>query len=124
MSTVQGHKYPDVNQAINDNINNGALVVNWIGHGNEKGWGHESVLTLNMIGAWQHTNKYPIFVTATCEFSPWDHHTLVSAGEEVLLNPNGGGICLFTTTRLAFSSSNANLSSRFYEHFFSKDSQG
>jgi len=124
VSTVQGHKYPDVNQAINDNINNGVLIVNWIGHGNEKGWGHESVLTLSMISAWQNTNKYPIFMTATCEFSPWDHHTLVSAGEEVLLNPNGGGICLFTTTRLAFSSANANLSYSFYDNVFDRDDQG
>lgn len=124
ISTVQGHKYPDVNQAINDNINNGVLVVNWIGHGNENGWAHESVLTLNMIGVWQNTNKYPIFVTATCEFSPWDNHNLVSAGEEVLLNPVGGGISLFTTTRLAFSSSNASLSYKFYKEIFKRDDTG
>ncbi len=124
ISTVQGHKYPDVNQAITDNINNGVLVVNWIGHGNEKGWAHESVLTLSMITTWQNENKYPIFVTATCEFSPWDHHTLVSGGEEVLLNPTGGGIALFTTTRLAFSSSNASLSYAFYERLFTYDSNG
>ncbi|MDD2387157.1 MAG: type IX secretion system sortase PorU [Bacteroidales bacterium] len=124
ISTVQGHKYPDVNQAINDNINNGVLVVNWIGHGNENGWAHESVLTLNMIGAWQNTNKYPIFVTATCEFSPWDNHNLVSGGEEVLLNPVGGGISLFTTTRLAFSSGNASLSYKFYDEIFKRDANG
>ncbi len=124
VSTVQGHKYPDVNQLINDNINNGVLMISWIGHGNEKGWGHESVLTLSMINAWQNTNKYPIFVTATCEFSPWDHHSLVSAGEEVLLNPDGGGICLFTTTRLAFASSNANLSYLFYNEVFERNDEG
>lgn len=124
VSTVQGHKYPEVNQAINDYINNGVLVINWIGHGNEKGWAHESVLTLSMISAWQNTNRYPIFVTATCEFSPWDHHTLVSGGEEVLLNPDGGGIGLFTTTRLAFSSSNASLSYKFYENLLLKDADG
>jgi hypothetical protein len=67
ISTVQGHRYPDVNQAINDIINNGVLVVNWIGHGNEKGWGHESILTLSMIKTWKNAGKYPIFVTATCE---------------------------------------------------------
>ncbi len=118
ISTVQGHRYPDVNQAINDYINNGALVVNWIGHGNEKGWAHESVLTLSMIKTWRNKDKYPIFVTATCEFSPFDHHTIVSGGEEVLLNADGGGIALFTTTRLAFASSNASLSYKFYSNIF------
>ncbi len=118
ISTVQGHRYPDVNQAINDNINNGVLVVNWIGHGNQNGWAHESVLTLSMIKTWQNRDKYPIFVTATCEFSPFDHHTIVSGGEEVLLNPDGGGIALFTTTRLAFATSNASLSYKFYKNIF------
>jgi len=118
ISTVQGHRYPDVNQAINDYINNGVLVVNWIGHGNEKGWAHESVLNLSMIKTWKNKDKYPIFVTATCEFTPYDHHSIVSGGEEVLLNPDGGGIALFTTTRLAFSSMNASLSYKFYDNLF------
>jgi hypothetical protein len=124
ISTVQGHRYPDVNQAINDIINNGVLVVNWIGHGNEKGWGHESILTLSMIKTWKNAGKYPIFVTATCEFTPFDHHDLVSGGEEVLLNPDGGGIALFSTTRLAFSSSNASLSYKFYDNLFERDDEG
>lgn len=118
VSTVLGHRYPEVNQQINDIISNGVLVVNWIGHGNEKGWAHESVLTLSMIRTWQNKDKYPIFVTATCEFSPFDHHDQVSGGEEVILNPNGGGIALFTTTRLAFANSNAELSYLFYDQIF------
>jgi len=122
ISTVLGHRYPDANQAINDYINNGVLFVNWIGHGNEKGWAHETVLTLSMIKTWKNKNKYPIFVTATCEFSPYDDHMLVSAGEEVLLNPDGGGIALFTTTRLAFASSNASLANNFYQNVFNVDS--
>lgn len=121
ISTVQGHRYPDVNQAINDIISNGVLVVNWIGHGNEKGWAHESILTLSMIKTWKNAGKYPIFVTATCEFTPFDHHDLISGGEEVLLNPDGGGIALFSTTRLAFSSSNASLSYKFYANLFDRD---
>lgn len=121
ISTVQGHRYPDVNQALNDIINNGVLLVNWIGHGNEKGWAHESILSLSMIKTWKNKNKYPIFVTATCEFSPFDHHGLVSGGEEVLLNPEGGGIAIFTTTRLAFATSNANLSYKFYSQIFETD---
>jgi len=124
ISTVEGHRYPDVNQAITDFIHNGSLVVNWIGHGNDKSWAHERALTLNMIKTWKNGPKYPIFVTATCEFSPFDNHNIVSGGEEVLLNPVGGGIALFSTTRLAFSSSNANLSYKFYKNIFKTDEKG
>ena len=38
-------------------------------------------------------------MTATCEFSRYDDAQRVSAGEQVLLNPEGAGIALFTTTR-------------------------
>jgi hypothetical protein len=57
-------------------------------------------------------------------FTPFDHHDLVSGGEEVLLNPQGGGIALFSTTRLAFSSSNASLSYKFYNNLFERDDEG
>lgn len=121
ISTVQGQRYPEVNQAINNRVNSGALLINWVGHGNDKGWAHEMVLNLSMIQSWNNENKYPIFVTATCEFSPFDHHEIVSGGEMVLLNPNGGGIALYTTTRLAFATSNYNLLDRYYDYFFEKD---
>ena len=62
----------------------------------------------------------PAFLTATCEFTRVDDPGSTSAGELVFLNPNGGGICLFTTSRLAFSSSNYNLCQRFFTHVFSQ----
>jgi hypothetical protein len=118
VSTVLGHRYPDVNKTIDDAIANGVFLVNWIGHGNEKGLAHEQILTLEMIRSWKNTNKYPIFVTATCSFAPFDDHSIVSAGEEVLLNPNGGGIALFTTTRLVSAISFSKL---FVDQIFALD---
>ncbi len=119
--TIQGQRYPEVNQAINDRVNSGALLINWIGHGNEKGWAHEIVLTLSMIQNWNNKNKYPIFVAATCSFAPFDNHEIVSGGEMVLLNPNGGGIAIFSTTRLAYASGNYALLDKFYNIFLQKD---
>ncbi|HQB21243.1 MAG TPA: type IX secretion system sortase PorU, partial [Bacteroidales bacterium] len=124
ISTVEGHRYPDVNQAITDFIHNGVLTVNWIGHGNPNTWADERVLTTNMVKSWRNGPKYPIFVTATCEFAPYDNHNIVSAGEEIVLNPNGGGIALFGTTRLAFSESNAQLSYLYYKNIFKHDASG
>jgi len=57
-------------------------------------------------------------MTATCEFSRWDDPVRTSAGEYVLLNPNGGGIGLMTTTRLAYSSQNQIISNDFYDVVF------
>ena len=100
------------------------LSVSWIGHGNPNTWADERVLTTNMVKSWRNGPKYPIFVTATCEFAPYDNHHIVSAGEEIILNPNGGGIALFGTTRLAFAGSNAHLAYKFYNNIFNIDGSG
>jgi hypothetical protein len=116
VSTPGGQRYPDVNDAIIKRVQRGALIVNYIGHGGETGWAHEAVLGVSDINAWDNKNNLPLFVTATCEFSRLDDPARTSAGEYVFLNPNGGGIALFTTTRLAYTSSNAELNSRFYNY--------
>lgn len=105
VSTINGQRYPSVNQAFFDAMHNGVFIVSWLGHGSPKTWAHEVILDVPTIKSWKNTNKYPIFITATCDFSPFDLHTIVSGGEEVLLNPNGGGIALFTTMREVFGAS-------------------
>ena len=120
ISTPGGARYPEVNDAINKRIAKGTLVINYVGHGGELGWAHERVLEVPDIQGWTNYNKLPVFVTATCEFSRMDDPSRISAGEYVFLNPKGGGIALFTTTRATFAGGNLNLTSGFYTHLFEK----
>ena len=122
-STPSGDRYPDVNAAINERVNDGVLILNYIGHANERYLAHERVLDINDINAWSNTNTLPIFVTATCEFSRFDADD-TSAGESVLLNPSGGGVGLFSTTRVVYANSNFTLSKSFYRFIFANDSNG
>lgn len=117
-STPGGQRYPSVKEAINNRVQKGALIVNYTGHGGEVGWAHERVLEISDINNWTNIENLPAFVTATCEFSRFDDPARTSAGELVLLNPNGGGIGLFTTTRLVFSAPNFTLNKNFYKHLF------
>ncbi len=120
ISTPGGQRYPDVTDAINKRVAKGALIVNYIGHGGEVGWAHEAVLGVSDINSWDNKNNTPLFVTATCEFSRFDDPARTSAGELVLLNPGGGGVALFTTTRLAYAGSNYSLNYAFYKEVFKK----
>jgi Peptidase family C25 len=117
-SNAGGQRYPEVKDILNKRVNRGGLIVNYTGHGGEAGWSAEKVLEISDIDSW--TNKYelPAFVTATCEFSKYDDPARKTAGEMVLVNDNGG-ICLFTTTRLVYSSPNFILNRNFYENFIS-----
>ena len=119
--TAVSESYPEVNRLINEQVNNGILIFNYTGHGGENGLAHERILTIDNINSWKNKNKLSIFMTATCEFSRFDNHKYVSAGERVLLNPNGGGIALFSTTRLVYSSPNYTLNKNFYDYVFEKN---
>lgn len=117
-STPGGSRYPDVNKAINERTEKGALIVNYTGHGGEIGWAHERVLGIPDIKSWNNLDNMPLFFTATCEFSRFDDPERTSAGELIMLHPNGAGIGLFTTVRLVYSSPNLSLNQSFYKNVF------
>jgi len=118
VSTPGGQRYPEVNAAINTRMEKGTLIMNYTGHGGEVGWAHERVLELSDINSWTNWDKLSVFVTATCEFTRYDDPGRISAGEYVFLNPDGGGISLFTTARATFGGSNLSLNRGFYKHAF------
>ncbi len=122
-TTPGGERYPGVADAIGQQVRNGVLILNYVGHANERFLADERVLDVSNINSWSNRNNLPIFVTATCEFSRFDASE-TSAGEYILLNPNGGGIGLFSTTRVVYAYSNFLLSKNFYQFAFEKDAQG
>ena len=133
-TTASGQSYPDVTKAINDRISSGCLIFNYVGHGNEIGLAHERVVKTEDINSWRNKTRLPLFITATCEFSRFDDIEMnivtgemtnkSSAGEKVLLNRNGGGIALMSTTRLAYSAPNYSLNRNIFDAAFDRDSAG
>lgn len=114
-------KSPQANAALKTRIKNGTFVVNYIGHGNERLWMEEEILTQSDIERLTNRNKLPIFVTATCEFGRYDDPIRVSGAEELLLLEQGGSIALLTTSRPVFASTNFSLNQAFHENIFRKD---
>jgi hypothetical protein len=133
-TSVSGDTYPDVNKAINDRINSGCLIFNYIGHGSETGLAAERVVKIEDINSWNNARKLPLFITATCEFSRFDDIELnvatremtgkTSAGELALLNKDGGAIALMSTTRLVYSAPNHLLNKNIFTYAFTRDSTG
>lgn len=106
VSTPSGAKAPTVNAAINRQIQDGALIINYTGHGGESGWAQEQVLTRADIFSWRNADRMPLLVTATCEFGRYDDPGLVSGAELALLQRRAGAIGLLTTTRAVFANTN------------------
>ena len=101
-SSAAGDRYPQVNKAMRDAIEVGALVVNYFGHGGEDGLAKERIF--DKLDAQNINNicKYNCFVTVTCEYTKFDDPNRVTAGEFTFWNTNGGAIALITTTRQIF----------------------
>jgi hypothetical protein len=123
-SGAVGKDFPEAKTRVMQAISEGTLILNYTGHGSENNLAHERIITKTDINGWKNKNKLPLFVTATCEFSRFDNHNHTSAGEEVFLNPNGGGIALLSTTRIVYSSLNFTLNNAFYNHAFEKEENG
>jgi len=119
-TTPGGDENKGCEEAIQQRVEKGAFLVNYIGHGGETGWAHERILRVPTIRNWTNGVKLPVFMTATCEFSRYDDHDRTSGGEYVVLNPDGGGIALFTTTRLVYNSSNKRLNKHFHSIVYDK----
>ncbi len=98
-ATAGGFRYPDVNVALNNSVEKGALVVNYFGHGGENGWAHERILGINDINAWNNPKNMNMMITITCQFTKFDNPERDTAGEYVFWNKNGASASLITTTR-------------------------
>lgn len=124
VSTSGGERYPDARNALLDILFKGSFIVNYLGHGGDDGWTQERVFTSSDINALTNVDKLPLFITATCSFGPHDDPTTVSAGELLLLNPNGGAISVLTTVRVVIASHNERLVRNTFNVIFDKKPNG
>ena len=109
VASAGGNFYPAVNEAINNTIFKGTLVMTYLGHGGPNGWAQERILQVRDIQNWTNFERLPLVVTATCSFTGYDDASNSTAGEEVLLNPRGGAVALYSTVRAVYASENASL---------------
>jgi hypothetical protein len=116
-----GQFSPQAKDALDRAVEDGAVIVNFTGHGSEDVWMQERVLDADLIKGWKNGPKYPLFVTATCEFGRQDDPFRISSGEKLLLQKKGGSIGLVTTARPVNSSTNFELNKAFYIALFTKN---
>ncbi len=109
-----GTRAPLVNEAILKAFDDGALIINYTGHGSENQWAKSIVFNKEMIAGLDNDTFYPLIVTATCAFGRHDDANQISAGEHLVIKPNAGAIGLITTSRPVFASSNYILNLAFY----------
>ena len=106
VSGAGGARYPSVSEAIVNQVLAGALIVNYSGHGNHLRLSEEAVISAAEVNRFNNPNKLPLFITASCDFDPFDQPSKPSIARNLLYGSNNGAIALLTTTRLVFAYSN------------------
>jgi hypothetical protein len=120
-SGSSGERYPDVNTAIYNRMNQGCLIMNYMGHSNTNCWASELILQQSDINSW--TNGiYPFMFTSSCEFGRFDNYEYQSGAENALVKDNGGVISIISATREVVQPGNYSLNYNFYRKIFSQDS--
>ncbi|MCX6168169.1 MAG: type IX secretion system sortase PorU [Ignavibacteriales bacterium] len=116
--TGSGRRKPGVNKAIVDAVNNGTLILNWIGHGNPGVWAHESVFEKTTTIPQLVNQNYFFLTAATCDFGKYDDPSTQSSTELMNNKGDGGSIAAFTAARVVFSTSNAEINDSLYSNLF------
>ena len=122
VSSSTGNSYPDVTRLIKQQMQQGALVMNYSGHGGPGAISHEYVLRLNDF-AEPTSLRLPLWVTASCDIMPFDGQEN-NIGETALFNKKGGAIAFYGTTRTVYQPENRLMNLAFTNRVLSRDDEG
>ena len=117
--TSTGNTYPEITKQLKNYMTNGALIMNYTGHGAPSSVSHEKVLTLNDFKE-SKTKNLALWIFSSCEITPFDSQE-ETIGETALLNEGGGAIAFISATRSVYSTRNKYLNSFLMENLLSDD---
>lgn len=103
-SSSTGNTYPDAAALIKSQMAEGALMMNYSGHGISYGISHEFVLRLADFEE-PTSLRLPLWLTASCDIMAFDGQE-ENIGEAAVLNKKGGAIAFFGTTRTVYANYN------------------
>jgi hypothetical protein len=109
-----GNSYPDVERLVKKQMQDGALIMDYCGHGVAYQISHEKVLRINDF-ATATSLRLPLWVTASCDIMPFDTHE-DNIGETAMLNTRGGAVAFFGTTRTVYTGDNQNMNCSFMKY--------
>lgn len=122
-NTAAGVQYPQAHIDLINSINEGCVLANYVGHGSPRMLSDHALFQTPDIKSLNNVDMLPFFITATCDFAPFDHPE-PSCGEESFLYEHGGFIGLLTTTRLVYGDSNYRINREFLKYAFARNAEG
>ena len=122
VSSANNNTYPEAAKQIQKQMADGALVMNYTGHAGPHAFSHEYVILRENFENIKST-KLPLWVTCACDVMPFDSNN-GNIGESAVLNPSGGALAFYGTTRTVFASQNYNMNRYFMQYLFARSTTG
>ncbi len=113
-TSATGNSYPEATKTIKTQLANGALIMDYSGHGSQISISHERVLSLQDFQQFSNTHM-PLWITASCDVAPFDD-AATCIGMEAVLNKKGGALAFFGTTRTVYQHYNARINQAYIKH--------
>ena len=113
---ASGERYPLAKNQFDNLMSSGVLFMNYSGHGGYNNITNELFMRINDIQRMNNVNQAFWFL-ATCSFSHFDGGK-ISAGEEAVLNPNGGAIGVLSACRTVYATENTILNQNLCDTIF------
>lgn len=120
--SATGNSYPGVYAEINKTMQEGALIMNYTGHGVAYMLSHEQVLKMADFQNWS-SPRLPLWITAACDVAPFDMNTENLACAAVL-NKQGGAMGFVGTARTVYSAPNRTINRNFMSHVLGNKNNG
>ena len=87
-----------VSQQILDAVNNGALLVNYTGHGSEEQWSFADLMDDTSAGALTNGGRLPVFLLMDCLNGFFHDVYATSLSTSLLMAPNGGAVAVWASS--------------------------
>lgn len=105
--TPDGPRYPAVNEAIKQALNQGTMVFNYVGHSGPEGLAEEKVLTSADIQALSNHNKLPLFIVMGSKYVNISDPGEFYQGNDLMLQDEQGAVAVIAPNSYVYASPNA-----------------
>lgn len=118
--TQFGVTRPDATEALFEALEKGTVLINYIGHGSPLQWAQEALLSAARgdLASINTGMRLPVWMAATCSWGRYDQVEGSAMSEEILREPENGGVAIISTTGVITFSENREFILALFDSFF------
>ncbi len=117
VASSTGNTYPEVTALIKKQQAQGALIMDYCGHGSATQLAHERILMLDDYKAFTNTNL-PLWIFAACDIMAFDG-VADNIGVATVTDDDGGAVAVFGTTRTVYENYNRLINNAYLRYVLS-----